>query len=206
MPEEPRPRPRSDTVRNRAALIDAGRRVFESEGIDAPLEAVAAAAGLSRTSLHRHFSSRGELLAAIWSADVDETEADVRRFADRPDAFIGVFDGILRQQVDRRSLHPDAVALESPEIIELGERFIAVVERAIAVSRAAGVLRSGLPATSPLRAVQMAITAIWSVPDRAERAEVAAEVRALLLPGLLEPDWAAAHPEVLDGGQAFASR
>src|SRR3954471_3286386 len=83
---------RSDTLRNREALISAARTVFEAEGIDAPLESVAAAAGLSRTSLHRAFSSRGELIAAIWASDVAETEADAERFAQFPDAFVRLFD------------------------------------------------------------------------------------------------------------------
>ena len=79
---------RRDTARNREALLAAARRVFEADGIDAPLESVAAEAGLSRTSLHRHFASRAELLAAIWEADVRETEADAERFASHPDAFV----------------------------------------------------------------------------------------------------------------------
>lgn len=176
---------RSDTLRNREALITAAREVFERDGIDAPLEDISAAAGLSRTSLHRHFTSRGELIAAIWASDVDETEADAARFAEYPDAFVRLFDATLQQQVDRRSIHPSAAQIESPDIVALAARFVAAIESAVKTSRSAGVLRADVTNDTGLRAVGMAIWAVWNVPDRAERQRVAAEVRDVLLRGLL---------------------
>ncbi|MEO8263113.1 MAG: TetR family transcriptional regulator [Pseudolysinimonas sp.] len=176
---------RSDTARNRQALIDAARRVFEADGIDAPLESVAAAAGLSRTSLHRAFASRGELIAAIWASDVDETEADAARFAGHADAFVHLFDRTLQQQVDRRSIHPSAAQIESPELGALAARFVAAIEATAKISRDAGVLRADVSDATALQAVGMAIWAVWNVADRGERQVVAAEVRSVLLRGLL---------------------
>jgi AcrR family transcriptional regulator len=190
-------RVRSDAARNREALIAAARRVFEAEGIEAPLENVAAAAGLSRTSLHRAFASRSELLAAIWASDVEETEADAARFAGRPDAFIAIFESTLAQQVDRRSIHPDAAQIESADIVALAARFVAAIESTIEISRAAGVLRADVSNDGGLRAVGMAIWAVWNVAERGEREAVAVEVRTLLLRGLLDRDWAESHPEVV---------
>ena len=145
-------RARSDAVRNRDALIAAARQVFEAEGIDAPLENVAAAAGLSRTSLHRAFASRSELLAAIWASDVEETEADAARFAGRPDAFVAIFDSTLAQQVDRRSIHPSTAQIESADIVALAARFVAAIESTVEISRAAGVLRADVSNDAGLRA------------------------------------------------------
>lgn len=176
---------RRDTLRNREALIDAARRVFEAEGIDAPLENVAAAAGLSRTSLHRAFTSRGELLAAIWASDVDETEADAARFAAFPDAYPRIFAATLQQQVDRRSIHPSAAQIESPDIVALAARFVAAVMSAAQVSRDAGVLRADVSDDAAVRALGMAIWAVWNVADRAERERVADEVSGVLLRGVL---------------------
>jgi AcrR family transcriptional regulator len=190
-------RVRSDAARNREALIAAARRVFEAEGIEAPLENVAAAAGLSRTSLHRAFASRSELLAAIWASDVEETEADAARFAGRPDAFIAIFESTRAQQVDRRSIHPDAAQIESADIVALAARFVAAIESTIEISRAAGVLRADVSNDGGLRAVGMAIWAVWNVAERGEREAVAVEVRTLLLRGLLDRDWAESHPEVV---------
>ncbi len=186
---------RSDAVRNRVALIAAARRVFEEDGIDAPLEDVAAAAGLSRTSLHRAFASRSELLAAIWTSDVEATEGEAARFRSRPDAFVAIFDRTLAQQVDRRSIHPNSAQIESDDIVALAARFVAAIESTLEVSRASGVLRADVSNAAGLRAVGMGIWAVWNVAQRTERQKVAAEVRTLLLRGLLDPDWAASHPE-----------
>ena len=176
---------RSDTLRNRAALIAAAQQVFEAEGIDAPLENVAVAAGLSRTSLHRAFGSRGELVAAIWASDVDETEADAARFAEHPDAFVRLFDATLQQQINRRSIHPSAAQIGSPDIVALAARFVAAIESTARSSRRAGVLRADVSDASALRAVGMAIWTVWNVADREERLLVAADARAVLLRGLL---------------------
>jgi len=178
-------RVRSDAVRNRESLILAARQVFEAEGIDAPLEDVAAAAGLSRTSLHRAFTSRSELLAAIWEADVAETEADAVRFAGLPDAFVQLLDRTLEQQVDRHSIHPNAAQIESSDIVALAARFVAAIESTVETSRAAGVVRADVSNDTGLRVVGMAIWAVWNVPDRAGRQRVAAEVREVLLRGVL---------------------
>lgn len=187
-------RARSDAVRNRDALIAAARLVFEAEGSDAPLENVAAAAGLSRTSLHRAFASRSELLAAIWASDVEETESDAARFADRADAFVAIFDSTLAQQVDRRAIHPSTAQIESADIVALAARFVAAIESTIETSRDAGVLQGDVSNDAGLRALGMGIWAVWNVAERTERQTVAAEVRTLLLRGLLDPDWAASHP------------
>jgi AcrR family transcriptional regulator len=52
--------PRRDSVDNRAALLAAARVLFATDP-DASLDAVAAAAGLSRRSVYGHFTSRDEL-------------------------------------------------------------------------------------------------------------------------------------------------
>ena len=176
---------RADTLRNREALIAAAQRVFEAEGIDAPLENIAAAAGLSRTSLHRAFASRGELLAAIWASDVAETEADAARFAEHPDAYPRLFRATLQQQVDRRSIHPSAAQIESPEIVALAARFVDAVESTARVSRAAGVVRADVSDELALQTLGMAIWAVWNVADRTERERVAADVTGVLMRGLL---------------------
>lgn len=176
---------RSDTLRNREALIAAAQRVFEAEGIDAPLENVAAAAGLSRTSLHRAFASRGELVAAIWASDVAETEADASRFAVFPDAYPRLFAATLQQQVGRRSIHPSAAQIESPDIVALAARFVAAIESAARASRDAGVLRADVSDELAVQSMGMAIWAVWSAAERAERERIAADVTGVLMRGLL---------------------
>jgi AcrR family transcriptional regulator len=57
--------PRADSRRNAAALLEAAKTVFASEGIDASLEEVARSAGVGKGTLYRHFETREHLLAAV---------------------------------------------------------------------------------------------------------------------------------------------
>jgi AcrR family transcriptional regulator len=56
--------PRSDAAKNRAALIDAARAELNRDP-DASLDAIAAAAGLSRRAVYGHFASRDALIAEL---------------------------------------------------------------------------------------------------------------------------------------------
>jgi AcrR family transcriptional regulator len=61
----PVPRPvRRDATKNRAALLAAAITVLNQDP-DAPIDAIAAAAGLSRRSVYGHFATRDELLREL---------------------------------------------------------------------------------------------------------------------------------------------
>jgi TetR/AcrR family transcriptional repressor of mexCD-oprJ operon len=67
--------PRADGVRNRAALLEAGLRALTRDP-EASMTDIAAEAGVTRTTLYRHFATRDAFLAAI----ADRVEAQVRAF------------------------------------------------------------------------------------------------------------------------------
>ncbi|WP_072805335.1 TetR/AcrR family transcriptional regulator [Rhodococcoides yunnanense] len=71
-------RPRKDQVRNRALLIDAARKVYGNQGVDAPFDLVAKAAGLSNATLYRHFPQREHLLVEVYRLSLTE---NLSRFA-----------------------------------------------------------------------------------------------------------------------------
>lgn len=58
---------RADAVRNRIALVCAARAVFAERGLDAPLDEIARRAAVGNATLYRHFSSRSELVAAVFA-------------------------------------------------------------------------------------------------------------------------------------------
>jgi AcrR family transcriptional regulator len=66
------PRRRADALRNRAAILAAGTDVL-SRRPDAGLADVAAAGGLTRTTVYAHFRSREELLEELLRGAIDET-------------------------------------------------------------------------------------------------------------------------------------
>jgi len=56
---------RKDVVRNRARLLAAARRAFARDGLDAPLEPIASAAGVGNATLYRHFPTRADLWQSV---------------------------------------------------------------------------------------------------------------------------------------------
>ncbi|MGH1550434.1 TetR/AcrR family transcriptional regulator [Leifsonia poae] len=70
---------RRDASRNRALVIDAAREVFAAHGLAAPLDRVAARAGVSRATLYRNFSDR----ESLWEAVVTDPLVDILKLAER---------------------------------------------------------------------------------------------------------------------------
>ena len=55
---------RADAARNREAIVAVARDVFAEHGLEAPLEAIAARAGVGIATLYRRFPTREKLVAA----------------------------------------------------------------------------------------------------------------------------------------------
>lgn len=72
---------RADAVRNAEAIVEAASRVL-AEDPSASVQDVAAACGLHRATVHRHFASREELIHAVRVQAFRETQAEVSRLAE----------------------------------------------------------------------------------------------------------------------------
>lgn len=83
---------RSDQVRNRAALLKAGRQVFAARGIDAPFELVGTTAGLSQATLYRHFPKREDLLVEIFRECLEEHFTKFDELAETADPWQAILD------------------------------------------------------------------------------------------------------------------
>jgi AcrR family transcriptional regulator len=79
---------RADARRNRDAVVAAARAAFSEKGLDAPLDAVAAKAGVGRGTVYRHFPTREDLVEAIHDDNLDRLERVIADAADPADAFI----------------------------------------------------------------------------------------------------------------------
>ena len=62
---------RVDAFRNEQKLLEAAASVFVTSGVDAPVRAVAAAAGVGVGTIYRHFPTRAELVVAVYRHQVD---------------------------------------------------------------------------------------------------------------------------------------
>ncbi|MCV7424184.1 TetR/AcrR family transcriptional regulator [Mycobacterium yunnanensis] len=65
---------RSDAARNRAAIIDAARELVAEPG-ELKLSAVARRAGVGQGTLYRHFTTRDELIRALYDHEIDDLVA-----------------------------------------------------------------------------------------------------------------------------------
>src|SRR3712207_3752139 len=95
---------RADAVRNREAVLEAAIRLL-AERPDASMRDVADASGLGRTTVYRHFSTREDLVRALFDRVFEES-------------------GRLMQQT-AESDDPAPVVLRriAEDLVSLGERF-----------------------------------------------------------------------------------
>ena len=139
-------RQRADAQMNRLALLAAATRVFGRHGFDAPLELIAAEAGISRTSLYRHFPDREALGFAIFDRNVLELETQARAVEARPDGFLVLLELLMAHFVNSSGL-ADALASQSgpaARIAELRVRVVDALTPALRRAQQAGLIRDHL--------------------------------------------------------------
>ncbi|AKH82271.1 TetR family transcriptional regulator [Streptomyces sp. CNQ-509] len=80
-------RRRADAERSRSAIVDAAVRLL-GERPEASVEAIAAAAGVTRQTVYAHYPSRNEVLSAVFDRVTAETDAalDAARLDELPAA------------------------------------------------------------------------------------------------------------------------
>ncbi len=138
--QPPGPRPlRADAARNRAAIVAVARDVFAEQGLEAPLETIAARAGVGIATLYRRFPTREKLVAA---ALVDKiaayAEAAEQALAaeDPWQGFAGFVQRICELQAGDRGLSDLlSMTLSADEHVEqlrrrANEQVIALIDRA----------------------------------------------------------------------------
>ncbi|MFC9255097.1 TetR/AcrR family transcriptional regulator [Amycolatopsis thailandensis] len=71
MSEEGAKGKRADARRNEKTLLDAAAAVFVTSGVEAPVRAIAAEAGVGMGTIYRHFPTRADLVIAVYRHQVD---------------------------------------------------------------------------------------------------------------------------------------
>jgi AcrR family transcriptional regulator len=80
---------RADAERNRQRIIEAARAVFAERGLDAPMDAIAARAGVGQATLYRRFPRREDLVVACFAPKLTEYAEAVEEALRAPDSWEG---------------------------------------------------------------------------------------------------------------------
>lgn len=160
---------------NRAAILDAARRLFADRGFLVPLNAIAKEAGVGQGVLYRHFPTRFELAFAVFEDNFVELE---NAAADGPDGF-GALWSVLLEQTVRESAFVEMV-LEARRLhpaYDGDDRLRVLVARTLPAARAAGRVPAGVTVDDVLLAWRMVFGVVVTAPTaQTARADVARAV------------------------------
>jgi AcrR family transcriptional regulator len=123
---------RADAVRNRSRILEAAEEVFALEGISAPIDAVAARAGVGVGTLYRHFPTKEALIEAIVLYRLVELFETARTYAAADDAGAALFEYLhvfARQAAAKHDLFDSLGAAG----IDIKERCSGMVDELMAV-------------------------------------------------------------------------
>ena len=154
------PRRRADAQRNEAALLDAAAAVFVESGVEAPVRAVAARAGVGVGTIYRHFPTRADLIVAVYRHQVEAcAEAGPVLLAESPtprvalERWIDVFvDFLVTKHGLASVLQSDGAGSQALHAWFL-DRLVPVCAQLLDAAAAAGEIRDDVEAYALMRGV-----------------------------------------------------
>lgn len=149
------PPDRVDALRNRSAVLAAARRLFAQAGPDVPLQQIADAAGVSRTTLYRNFATREDLAATVLAENVSLIEQRAAELDGKPDAVSHLLHYVFDMQMANRSVSA-VLSGDDVRLIALGSRTGAAFEPLVLHAREAGLLHDGVTTEDFLLVLKMA--------------------------------------------------
>jgi AcrR family transcriptional regulator len=136
---------RSDARRNRAAVIEAAKRLFADEGLDAQMPDVAKAAKVGVGTVYRHFPTKDDLIAALAAERFERLAEKAREGIANDDSWEGLCEFIrfsARIQADDRGLCE--VMGSRPEVMDASARGAGLdklVDQLVRLAQRSGDLR-----------------------------------------------------------------
>jgi AcrR family transcriptional regulator len=151
--------PRSDGLRNRQLIVEAGARAFATHGTEATLNGIARDAGVGIATLFRHFPTRDALVETIYSDSLEYLCAAATDLLGTEDS-LGATQAWMRQFLDymslRQSMADTLRALASEDIdsrVQSVDRLAAAIEALLAAGRRDGIFREDFSASDVLAAL-----------------------------------------------------
>ncbi|MBU3065151.1 TetR/AcrR family transcriptional regulator [Nocardia sp. NEAU-G5] len=154
------PAKRADARRNEKTLLDAAAAVFVTDGVDAPVRRIAAAAGVGMGTIYRHFPTRADLVVAVYRHQIDAcAEAGPTLLATEPSPFdalrrwVDLFvDFLVTKHGLGAAMRGDPDGFTSLHALFI-ERLGPVFEDLLAAARAAGAVTPDVGAYQLMRAI-----------------------------------------------------
>jgi AcrR family transcriptional regulator len=145
-----------DADGKRVRLLEAAEAVFARDGLDAPVPAIAAAAGAGVGSVYRAFASKDEIVCALALERLRWVQERAREALETPDPWTGLADLLRviadRQQGDGVLGEAFAAAFQRPDLAKPLAAATAAVDDVLERVRADGALRTEIT-TDELRAL-----------------------------------------------------
>jgi AcrR family transcriptional regulator len=134
-----------DADGKRVRLLAAAEAVFARDGLDAPVPAIAAAAGAGVGSVYRTFASKDEIVCALARERLRWVQDRARDALREPDAWTGL-ERLLQVVADRQMAdgvlnEGFAAAFRRPDLAEPLAVATGAVDEVVQRARAAGALR-----------------------------------------------------------------
>ncbi|EFC85765.1 TetR/AcrR family transcriptional regulator [Parafrankia sp. EUN1f] len=158
------PPTRKDAARNRARLLEAAEQLYATEGLSVTLKDVAHRAGVGVGTVYRHFSTKDDLLDAIFADRLACATDSARAAAADSDGWRGLvryLEDSMHMQANNCGLRGLVVssAPSCPLVIKSREEIAPLVQQMVAKAKEQGTLRPDFDATD-VTFIQVALAAI----------------------------------------------
>jgi AcrR family transcriptional regulator len=176
---------RCDASDNRSAILRAAADVFALQGFDVTLADIAARAGVSRTTLYRHFPDRASLGLAIFEHHLQDLEQLAGKLATQDDALLTVLDALMENFASSAGL-ADVINRQTsalPRLSEIHERAVRALTPLLRTAQQAALVRPDLE-PSDLAQLLDVFSAALGNGDLAQRRQRAHRILDLLWTGI----------------------
>ncbi len=137
---------RRDASDNREAILHAAADLFALQGFDVALATIAAKAGVSRTTLYRHFPDRESLGLAIFERHLEDLELLASSLAARADGLFAALD-VLVENFARSAGLADVISRQSsalPQLFDMHDRAVRALTPLLRTAQQASLIRPDL--------------------------------------------------------------
>ncbi|HEX2902207.1 MAG TPA: helix-turn-helix domain-containing protein [Jatrophihabitans sp.] len=158
--EDPGSAKRADARRNERSLLDAAATVFLTRGVDAPVRAIAAEAGVGMGTIYRHFPTRADLIVAVYRHQVEACASAATALLESEDSAYRALAAWLDQFVDflvtkhglAAALQADQAGFEALHAYFL-DRLVPACGTLLRAAAAAGEIRNDVTAFELMRGI-----------------------------------------------------